>query len=99
MDVNKEIDESRIVRLEKSFETVSDNRFRITMLEERSSQNARSIERAFSDIEKIKESLNDVENKVIVSITRNRFSERVVWMIISGAFGLIGFFISNLIHK
>lgn len=87
-----------IIRLEKNIEAVADNGFRINMVEERTSQNSRLIDRIFYDIEKLKETLNYVENKVIFSVKKNKFRERLFWGSLCLTSGVIGFVVSSLLY-
>lgn len=96
-DYFKKLDDY-ITRLEKNIEAVADNGFRINMLEERTSQNSRLIDRIFYDIEKLKETLSYVENKVLLSVKKNKYRERVFWGSLCLVSALTGFFVSNLLY-
>lgn len=87
----KKLDEY-IIRLEKNIEAVADNGFKINMLEERTSQNSRLIDRILYDIGKLKETISAAENKIYDAIKKNKFRERMVWAAVCMSFTLIGFF-------
>lgn len=69
---------------------------RLTLLEERQSQNARSLERAFNKVDVLEKKLQDITTSQAISNTKVGFSERLFWMLVSPIVGLVGYLISHM---
>lgn len=90
------MDESRFARMEKRLDDLADAKIRLTMLEERQTQNGRSLERAFNEIQSNNEKIRKIETSQAINNTKIGFNERVAWFFISGVFGAVGYFINHL---
>ena len=69
---------------------------RLTTMEERLAQNARSLERAFNSIEDLKQKTHKLETANAVSQSKIGMNERVVWLIISTVVGFIAYHIERI---
>lgn len=87
------MDDSRFARLEKRLDDLADAKIRLTMLEERRAQNARSLERAFKQVEDVLNKVNEVVTAQAISNTKIGFNERIAWLFISGVVGIAAYFV------
>lgn len=90
------MDDSRFARMEKRLDDLADAKIRLTMLEERQTQNGRSLERAFNEIQSNNEKIRKIETTQAISNTKIGFNERIAWFFISGVVGVTGYLINHL---
>lgn len=69
---------------------------RLTVLEERLAQNSRTFERIFSMVEEHASKIQQLQTANAISETKIGFNERVVWMFITIAVGILGYTLKTL---
>ena len=87
-----------IERIHKKLDNIDQHEVRLIMLEERLQQNVRSIERAFSEINDMKEILDVLDKSYAVSTAKSKNIERIVWMFVSGLFAMVGYWIEKIVY-
>jgi hypothetical protein len=78
-------------KLDKMMNRLDEALVRLTTMEEKTSQNVRSLERAFNSIDELKEKTQRLETSQAISQSKIGMNERVVWMIISAAIGVVAY--------
>ena len=69
---------------------------RLILVEERQTQNSRSLERAFAKIDELESKLQHISTHQAINNTKIGFSERLFWMLISPVVGLVGYLLSHM---
>lgn len=69
---------------------------RLTLLEERQTQNSRSLERAFTKIDTLEARIQEISTSQAINSTKVGFSERLFWMLVSPIVGLVGYLLSHM---
>lgn len=89
-------DQEIILRLEKLNERVYELSYKMAHLEQHSIRNTESLNREHGDIRIFEDRLRTVEQASASMNVAKTFTERIVWIIISGVFGAVGYFVSQL---
>jgi ABC-type enterochelin transport system substrate-binding protein len=84
-------------RLHKKIDLIDVHEVKISMLEERLHQNVRSIERAFSEIEDVKQIADNLDKSYAISTAKTKNIERMIWMFVSGMFAVFGFWLEKVL--
>lgn len=88
--------ESDYTRLDKTVNRVDEAVTRLTILEERMQQQARTLERLFTILDENTSRLQKMETNQAISQTKIGFNERVVWIFISVLIGAASYFIRGM---
>jgi hypothetical protein len=88
-----------IERIHKKLDLVDLHEVKLSMLEERLHQNVRTLERAFSEIEHVKETVDSLDKSYAVSTAKTKNIERIIWMFVSGLFAIVGFWLEKVLSS
>lgn len=83
-------------RLDRMLARLDEALVRLTTMEERLAQNGRSLERAFTFIEDLKQKTQKLETANAISQTKLGFNERIVWLFVTTTVGIFSYYISHL---
>lgn len=73
-----------VAEIRKSMDKMSDAIARLAVIEERQTNNAQAVERAFNELGKIDSRLQQLELKQPLNTHTNQWVDRVVWALLSG---------------
>lgn len=88
--------EEKSGQVERILNRLDDALVRLTVLEERLAQNSRTFERIFSTVEEHAKKIQQLQTANAISETKIGFNERIVWMIITVAVGIIGYSVKQI---
>lgn len=88
--------EEKLGQVDRIMNRLDDALVRLTVLEERLAQNSRTFERVFSMVEEHSQKIQQLQTANAISETKIGFNERIVWMFITVAVGILGYTLKQM---